>query len=819
MALIPEPRSRPGTMGVEKCLNDGVEAGRVSRAGAEKALAAVRRIMEENPGVSEGAAMAEAAETMTREAARQKRQVALQALAINRMLQDVAAHPDGVAAGARGILARDISGKGSQFNVEGRQQAVRGILHGMMADALEAYRSTALGLKRDTLGLTRMVRELYGEATGDGVAGAAARGWTKATDYAVDRFNAAGGDIAKKQAWRLPQTWDGDAVKRMGRERFLDYMEKAVADGRLRIWDWEADRAVDPLRRAEILSQAYVRITDPLSELVPGAAGGPGKLANSRDQRRAFEWTNADAWLDFNRTMGKGDAGIWDAITGHIDGMAADIGIMERLGPNPNAAIRHLIDTARKGGVEGFGLLRLQASADYVTGLATTPVSDTLAKGFAGARAWLSAAQLGSAVYSSVTDFSTLRATAAWNGLGSNGVMGEYLRLLNPANDADRKLAVRAGLIADGWAQRARAAQRTTMEEIGQTLPNRMAGFIMRASGMEAHTQAAKWAFGMEFLGHLADEAGKSLDQLAPPLRRTMQRYGISPAEWDLIRTKGVADLDGTTIVYPEQLARDVKDRAGLEAGTKLLEMVNTERGFAVIEPGIAEKAMAMGSSRPGTIEGEFLRSAMQYKAFPIAMMSRHLVRGMEAYRAGDHGKYMIATGVSLTAMGALAMQLKDIGKGKDPQDMTTATFWGKAFIQGGGAGIFGDFLNSNLTRSNQSFYMAALGGPMGGLMDDVGKLTGANITASQEGKDAHFGRDMANFMRRNTPGTSLWYTRTAMDRMMWDRLQEIVDPQAGQQFRRMEDRARKETGQQFWWQPGQALPQRLPGPTTAPGR
>jgi hypothetical protein len=254
-----------------------------------------------------------------------------------------------------------------------------------------------------------------------------------------------------------------------------------------------------------------------------------------------------------------------------------------------------------------------------------------------------------------------------------------------------------------------------------------------------------------------------------------------------------------------------------MAAGTRLLEMINTERGFAVIEPGIAEKAMAMGSSRPGTIEGEFLRSAMQYKAFPIAMMSRHLVRGMEGYRAGDHGKYMVGTAVSLTVMGALAMQLKEVGKGRDPRDMTAPTFWGAAFIQGGGAGIFGDFLNSSLTRSNQSFYMAALGGPTAGFADDLAKLTGANITATQEGKDAHFGRDMANFMRRNTPGTSLWYTRTAMDRMMWDRLQEIMDPQAGQQFRRMEDRARKETGQEFWWQPGQALPSRLPGPTTAP--
>jgi hypothetical protein len=815
MALIPERRTGPGSMGVEKCLNDGVEQGRVSRAGAEKALAAVRRIMEENPGVSEGAAMSRAAEELRIKAAQQKRQVAMQGLAVNRMLQDVEAHPDGVAAGARGIFARDISGKGSQFNVEGRAQAVRGILHGMMADALDAYRSKNLGLTRDTLGLTRFVRELYGEATGDGVAGAAARGWTQATDYAVDRFNAAGGALAKKQAWRLPQTWDRDAVKARGPDAFIDYMEKATADGRLRIWDWEADAPVDALRRAEIISQAYQRITDPFADMIPGQTGST-KLANSRDQRRAFEWTSADAWLDFNRTYGKGDAGIWDAITGHVDGMAHDIAMLERLGPNPAAAARLLIDTAKKAGVEGYGLLRLEASWDYISGRATSPAVDWIAKLGGGVRAWLSAAQLGSAVFSSITDFSTLRATAAWNGLSRNGVMGEYLSLLNPANHADRKLAVRAGLIADGWAQRARAAQRTTMEEIGQTLPNRMASFILRASGMEAHTSAAKWAFGMEFLGHLADQSAKEFGALDAPLRRTMERYGLDAASWDLIRSRGVYKEDGMEIVFPEQLLRqqggEGLDRAGQEAATRLLEMINTERGFAVIEPGIAEKAMVMGQSRPGTIEGEFFRSSMQYKAFPISMMSRHLVRGMESYRAGDHGRYMAALLVSLTAMGGLAVQLKEVAKGKDPRDMTDWKFWGASFLQGGGAGIVGDFLGASLSRADQSFYATVFGGPTGGLLDDLSKLSGGNLSATAEGKDTNFGRELARFARRNTPGTSLWYTRLALDRMLWDRLQELTDRDAGRSFRRMEDRARKETKQEFWWKPGNALPSRAPG-------
>jgi hypothetical protein len=811
MALIPERRTGPGTLGVEKCLNDGVEQGRVTRAGAEKALAAVRRIMEENPGVSEGAAMSKAAQRLEIEAAIQKRQVAMQGLAVNRALEDARAHPNGIGAGVAALFARDISGRGVQFNVETRAASIRGQMHGMMSQALEAYRSTALGLRRDTLGLTRFVRELYGEGTGDGVAAAAAKGWTRATEFGVTEFNAAGGNLARKEAWRLPQSWDRDLVKAAGRDKFLDYMEKATADGRLRIWDWEADAPVDALRRAEILSNAYEGITDPLSRIEPGQSGA-GKLANSRTDRRAFDWTSADAWLDFNRNFGVGDAGIFDAITGHIDSISKDIAMLQRLGPNPTRTAKIMIDTARKEGVEGLALHRLQARWDIVSGVADSPVAHWLASTMSSVRAWLSSAQLGSAILSSTTDFSTMRATAEWNGLSKNGVMGEYFQLLNPANQEHRMLAIRSGLIADSYAQRAQAIQRVSVEQIGRSLPHRMAGFVMRASGLEAHTQAAKHAFGMEFLGHLADQSGKAFDQLDGPMQRAMTKYGISPADWDIARTRGVYEEDGVRLIFPEMLHQDGADRVGVGVANRIMDMVNTERGFALIETSAADKALVPGMNlRPGSFEGELIRSMVQYKAFPIAMMARHLSRGMEGYRAGDHGKYMVGLVASLTLMGATAMQLKAIANGKDPRDMTDWKFWGAAFMQGGGAGIFGDFLNSATTRADQSLYMAFFAGPTGSLIDEAAKTTFGQAGKIGEDKETNIGRDMARFMRRNTPGTSLWYSRLALDRLLWDRLQEIADPNAGASFRRIEDKARKEVNQEFWWSPGQAAPARGP--------
>ena len=797
------------TDNIAKCLGDAVDAGRISRDGAEKALREVKRLFDENPGISEGAAAAAAAESLTREAALRKRQTALQVMATARVLRDATGHEGGIYRGAWAVLGRDLTGKATYSNVEGRAQAVRGILHGKFADGLEAYRSKNLGLTRDTVGLTRMVRDLYNEASGDPVAANAARAWRDATEYARTRFNAAGGNIPRKETWRLPQVWDADAVKRTGQAGFEEWMHRAVEDGRLRIWDYEANAPVGALRRAEIITQAWERISsNGLSDLVPGASGGT-KLANSRADRRAFEWATADAWLEANRTFGKGDAGIFDLLVGHIDGMAQDVAQLEILGPNPAATARVLIDTAKKGGASETEVWHLQNLWDVVNGSASSPVAGWKASFFGGVRQWLSSAQLGSAVLSSVADFQTMRQTAAWNGLGANGIMGEYLRLLNPANAADRKLAVRAGLIADGWARRAMAAQRTMMEEIGQTLPARISDFVMRVSGMNAHTQAGKWAFGMEFLGRLADDAGKGFDALDPALRRTFERYGMGAADWDVIRSKGMFTEDGVNLIFPEQMVR-TGDRGAERAATRLLEMIDAERGFAVLEPGAAERALTLQGTRGGTWAGEFWRSTAQYKSFPITMMTRHIMRGVsEGGMAG--GAYLARLVVGLTAAGALAMQMKEVAKGKDPRDMTTPGFWGAAFFQGGGAGIFGDFLNSAVTRSDRSFYMTAIGGPTAGLLDDLMKLTGANIQATAEGKDANFGADFARFVRRNTPGTSIWYARLAMDRLLWDQLQAVIDPDHGRAWSRTEQRARQETRQEFWWRPGEASPDRAP--------
>lgn len=797
------------------CFDASVATGALTKAQADEAYALVEFFQREGHSPSDAAART--AQRLADDAVIAKRQKALQIQKAVETEANARSHPRNVSAGVAAIFARDFWQQVSVPNVEARHRAVLRDLQAKFADGLTAYRLKTAGLSRDTIGLRHFVRELFGENSGSPTARSAAQGWRDATDSGVSLFNAAGGNLRRKEAWRLPQHWDKTKVDAMGEETFREEMLSAMDNGRLQILDYDTGNAVTREKAVRIIDDAYQRIvTDGLVDLVPGQAG-MGKIANRRTAPRAFEWTSSDAWFEFNNKFGVGESRLYDLLTGHLDGMARDIAMMEVLGPNPHAQARRLIDIARKSGgadggpAKGRQIYHLESLWDYVSGKANSPVSERLASGFRSVRAWLTSAQLGSATISSTSDFATTTLTARWNALPASRVMRTYMRFMT-GGEGVRAQAIRAGLGAEGWTQRAAGAHRHQAEVIGYELPVRISDFAMKVSLLTPHTESLRYAVGWEMLSHMTElaEAG-GWERLPANVQRALGRYGIEEADWTLIRGAGLADLgDGVKMLDHMALAR--QGRAEATAAAKVQQMISTEQDFAVPTPGAVERTLMQGKLRPGTWSGEFLKSTLQYKTFPITIMSQQLIRGLNSLRAGDRGGYLAALAVSTTVMGAFAWQMKNIANGRDPQPMDDPRFWMAAMVQGGGAGILGDFLYAGTNRAGRGFYMTAIGGPTAGLIDDAIQLTTGNIPAlASEDDDTNFGRELARFTRRYTPLTSLWYTRLAVDRLMWNRMQEMLDPRASADWRRMERRRQDEFGQDYFWAPGEIEPERGP--------
>ena len=158
---------------------------------------------------------------------------------------------------------------------------------------------------------------------------------------------------------------------------------------------------------------------------------------------------------------------------------------------------------------------------------------------------------------------------------------------------------------------------------------------------------------------------------------------------------------------------------------------------------------------------------------------------------------------VGTTMMGYLSVTMKDILKGREPMDVFSDDYilnpklLTKAFVQGGGAGIYGDFLFGQYNRFGQSLTQT-LAGPTFGTIDDIAKIY-SNVLA---GDTDAITRDSAKFLVSNTPGLNLFYLKAATDYMFIYGLMEQTNPGY---LRRMERRMRKDMEQQFYFPPSQS--------------
>ncbi|WP_157013615.1 hypothetical protein [Sphingomonas parapaucimobilis] len=761
--------------------------------------------------------------TMEREALRKKRLALGQVQAQKRMLVDMGgfAGRDPMAAGPldprAAVALFDRDGRAGYSNVEGRRKAIRARAFGMIDGLLARHHTDPLGRIRNKAELGDLVRELFGEDSGNLSARELATAWTDAAEMLRQRFNAAGGAIGKLEGWGLPQAHDTRAIRAAGYESWRN----AILPGldRQRMVD---DRTGLPFSDGGLelaLRDVFETIrTEGWNKRSAGQAGGKS-LANSRADHRFLIFKSADAWMDYQDAFGVGTA--FDAMTGHIDGMARDIAMMEILGPNPAASVRWLKDTLERQAAldtapdsravdRAFGATRkIDRLYDEITGAAGRPENRTMALAFSSVRSLQTAAKLGSATLSAVTDVAFQGMTRRFNGLASTTILPGYVKMFRPGAVADQRQAVRLLGIADEWSKRAGAQQRILGEELTGDVARRLAEGTLRVSGLSRWTEAGRWAFGMEFLGHITDQVDRPYAQLNSAFRGALDRYGINAAGWDSIRKTPLERDRGAFWLKPDM----VEDR---ELGDRLYEMILSETDYAVPTADLRTRALVNSVAPKGNFFGEMVRSAALFKGFGISLLIMQGRRIMDMSGWSNRALYSGGLVLTTTLMGGLVLQLKALAGGKDPRPMDDQKFWGAAVLQGGGFGIFGDFLQSTTNRFDGGF-AGTLAGPLAGdaqKLAELGQpvadvLTGTRADLAEKHLAATPWK-AARLARAELPGGSLWYARLAFDRMLTDQIQAAIDPNYTQSWSRMEKRARDQRTN-FWWAPGDMIPDRSP--------
>ena len=815
-------------MSLIECITNGRNEGNLTDDQAKLASDLYIELEVEYQGsMSRGAAQARAAketfDSLKKLASEKRRKKLLQVQAFKQVDKNLKEYrgfgdEENYAKAAEALIEQDIFSRFS--SLAQRQQAIEQRATSKMYDVLATFKRNLVGEVRNKAQLKNVVREMFGEQTGD----ASARELAAAGDAALEdlrlQFNRAGGSIAKNENYGLPQSHDQIQVGKFGKTDWVNYVLKRLNLDKM--IDHETGLKFTAERLIFALEEVWETISSGgLNKVKPGAMNsGRKSLANSRTDHRFLIFKDADAWMEYQTKFGNSNA--FDTMLSHISSMSKEIAQMDILGPNPLATIDYVKTKIKQGVKPGDekGISRANKSAKYIdtlyngwSGRNNAPIDSFFGNTFAGIRSILTSAQLGAASISAITDFNFQRMTRGFVGLPQASTVTDVLKILNPLKAEEKgKLAVRLGLIAEGWTSVAAAQMRFVGDISGPEITRRISDFVMRASFLSPFTQAGRWAFGMEFLGYLADQAPKAFDQLDKPIRDSLERYGIGSDKWDIIRSTDLYEYDGATFLSHENIAArtDIDSNTSRDLSLRVLEMVNTETNFAVPSSSLRGKVALIGDTNPGTIAGELSRSFAMYKNFATTVVNTHLMRGVAQKGVGRKGAYLADFMITGTVMGALALQMKEVSKGRDPRPMTSKEFWGAAFMQSGGLGIYGDFLMSDHNRFGGGLAQT-IAGPVVGLAEDVLKLSMGNVQEAIEGEDTNVASDLVKFAGKYTPGSSLWYSSLALERNILQQLQKFADPKAARKFRKIEKKYMRENNQGYWWRPGETSPDRSP--------
>lgn len=629
--------------------------------------------------------------------------------------------------------------------------------------------------------------------TGNKQAEQAAEIFTRYLETARLMMNRAGAWIGKLDGYIVRQSHDQFKIRKAGRDKWLADIEPLL----------DARTFEDVRDRGEYLANVWTNLASgnhlkavDLPDPKDPAFKGPGNLAKKLSQGRELIFKSPEAWLAYNNLYGAGS--LTEAVFGQLRRAGQATALMREFGTNPQAMFeawrdRAIIDAKAKGDVKAVEKLsgwRLAASFDDISGAANIPGNATLARWGAIGRSIEAIAKLGGVVLSSLPDIAARAATLRHSGVG---LLGSYARALEghfallTKDSEKRALAELLGIGADAMRGQVLARFQAT-----DSLPGRMNKIMasyFKFNLLEFWTDGHKMGMGFMLSRNLAEHQGKSFDALPAMLRGNLSRYGIDAASWDAIRAGSARQAKGERFLTPDAVADP-------EARLKLQTYITDQVAEALNEPTVTSRTLTRLGTQRGTPLGEAVRFFMQFKQFPITFgqrqIGRELLRGEGADIAGL--AHLI---VMSTALGYVSMYAKDRFKGLEPRDPLGPKTMLAAIKQGGGMGIYGDFLFGDYNRFGGGF-LETMAGPAAGSLSQVAKVLGAIRDGEDpSAKALKLGID-------HLPFANIFYLRPVLDRAVLFQLQEAVNPGY---LKRMEQRRFQDTGQKFIVAPSHTIP------------
>jgi hypothetical protein len=585
---------------------------------------------------------------------------------------------------------------------------------------------------------------------------------------------------------------------------------------------------------------------------VAPAFEGSRNIAKKLGQPRVIRYKDAQSWLDHQQQFGSATS-LTAGVMRTLDQSARQVALMEKLGTNPtanlNQVLRKVEETYRSDldGLKSFqgkiaGIKNVMGRLD---GSLNIPENEMAAKIGANIRTFETMGSLGGV---GVTHFASIWPTVTselvHHGVSRLQTLGNMVQALVRGKGTAERQDILADLGAYAGGLSRDMFARWQPEDSVPGRISSIANTFMKYTGIHYifdNTQAGV----REMLAHqLGRSTGKEFGALDPHLSQMLGKYNIVSDEWNLLR--GVPDLpvsEGRAYLTPSDARRidpaqteallrsrgmigEKSDPASVQQAVsqfgqtlsdRLLSYYGDAADHAVVTPGVKERALLLGSTRPGSIGGELLRFVTQFKMWPLAAMSQVIGREIYMSLSAKEAVWNLGALAALSsAFGYLRMSVNDAALGhpvRNPLDPKTML---AGLAQGGGIGILGDFLFGETSRMGGGLVSTAMG-PVASDADQLIQIFNrfrADLTDPtihhKNGKFADLWPDLAHFGVRHVPFSNLVYLKGALDYLAWYHLYEAASPGWWERTnRRLEkDQGRAMTG----YVPGGGVPVGVPG-------
>lgn len=545
----------------------------------------------------------------------------------------------------------------------------------------------------------------------------------------------------------------------------------------------------------------------------------PPSKARSVSEARVLHFQDAASWMAYRRRFG-GQGSLFSDVVSDVGRSARNTALMRQWGPNPEAAFKA---ERERLGSETATSAKLDRLFEEVSGAAGAPESLRLALVGRLIRIDQSLSKLGGIVLSAWSDAPIAAQTLARTGVnwldGYGAVVDGMVRSKNSRQVADL-LDVGARSAAGMMTARFSA----TDGPVGWTAGAQR--LFYKINGFEFWNDGIRAGVGHMLAAHYGGEAARPYAQLHPGTRETLERFGLDAAGWDVLRRGAQAlEEDGRTYLtfdavdrIPDKAALDwagAKGRARTperaqrardELGLRYRALIHETLDTATSEARGREHAAITGGTKAGTPWGEAVRLFTQFWAFPIAFVGRHVAPAMTGFAGQKPVALLAHLFLATTVFGFASMEAKQIAKGRSPRPLNSDTVIA-AMLQGGGLGIYGDFLFGEYNRFGGS-PLGTLGGPAVGEAERMLQM----FADLRDGEDSHgegyrathdIGANAFRFALGNTPFVNLWYTRAALDYTIFWRMQEALSPGWATRY---EERVHEQTGSDLWLSPVDAV-------------